>query len=262
MRDLRWLLSLSAGMTVVLSGCVTTPPPPPPPPPPPRFDFRPPSKAHPNSAGVTFALVSPSYSEHYVWTRMPPFTDLCGAMADDFEELLAARGFTTKGPYAAYEEMTFPDKRVSDLVLIPSLELAVDILDTRLSQEWGGPLGLTPLFRQVGTAHLSGRVTLSVNETLSRERMWFKSLRVPAMSVAWTGEKQYMAVDGTRVPPVPRARVYSDPGFRRAIKRPLEDIYRQIFDMAWKHLHPEEMRLIKRQAIEIKQKFGFTTITP
>lgn len=43
---------------------------------------------------------------------------------------------------------------------------------------------------------------------------------------------------------------------RNAVTRALEDMYRRVLAASWDYLDPEEMRLIKTQADEIKERAG------
>ena len=78
----------------------------------PTFDYTPAANADPMSANITFAVVG-SYFE----TPVPLFEIFSSNMARDFAEILTARGFTIRGPFVSYDEMTFPDKEGSNLIL-------------------------------------------------------------------------------------------------------------------------------------------------
>ncbi len=121
-------LSLSLVLVLALMGCATAPPQKATPQAP-LFQWDPPERALPKSADVTFALVSPRYSQDEPWTKFWPFTDFSRNLGHDFEEMLTAKGYSFRGPFATYDEMTFPDKDGSDLVLQPSLDITLDVLN-------------------------------------------------------------------------------------------------------------------------------------
>lgn len=210
----------------------------------PSFHFTPASSAAAGSADVTFALVNASYSENKPWTSVWPFTDFSKNMSLDFQQLLSARGFTVRGPFGSYDEMTFPDKKGSDLVLQPTLEVSLDIIEPKY-KEHINILG-SNTYSLVGQAAIGGRITLSLMESLSKERMWFKSIDVPREVVSWEGEKEYNAP--------PNGADLSDPGIIKPLGPKLERLYAKIMQNAWSYLDPEEMKLIKKQAEEIKKK--------
>ncbi|MBI3365991.1 MAG: hypothetical protein HY033_13940 [Ignavibacteriae bacterium] len=210
----------------------------------PSFHYTPTSNAVAASAEVTFAVVNASYSENQPWTSMWPFTDFSKNMGLDFQQILSSRGFTVKGPFGAYDEMTFPDKKGSDLVLQPTLDVRLDITDTKYKENVK-ILG-SNTYTLVGQAAIGGRVTLSLMESLSKERMWFKSIDIPREMISWEGEKEYSAP--------PSQADLSDPGIVKPLGPKLEAIYTKVMEAAWKYLDPEEMKLVKKQAEEIKKK--------
>jgi hypothetical protein len=214
----------------------------------PHYDFTPPENAAPGSADVSFAIVMPRYEvtdewDEY-WTQQWPFDQIAKNMGLDFQEVLSARGFTTRGPYESYEEITFPDKKGTDLVLVPHLDISlnVDNRDAKVQSSILGAIG----FKLEGEAMISGRVSLSVNESLTNERMWFKSIELETKRVPWKGSKTY-----AEVPPGPDL---SDPSVSEPLARAFEEMYGDIMSTAWRYLHPDEMAMVKSQAMEIKEK--------
>lgn len=210
----------------------------------PSFDFTPPSTAPAGSADVTFAIVNASYSETQGWTQVYPFTEVSRNMGLDFQEIVSARGYTVRGPLNTYDEMAFPDKKGSDLVLEPRLEIRLEIINPK-NHRHVQIIG-NDEYSMSSEAALSGRVTLSLNESLSRERMWFKSVELSRVVVPWQGEKRYTG-------PLNQVDI-SDPGITKPLAKPMEDFYKKVMEAAWKYLDPEEMRIVKKQAEDIKKK--------
>lgn len=64
-----------------------------------KFDYSPPSRTQSGATNITIALVRPKFvgenPEYYV----PPFNEMASSMANDFQELLTAKGFTIRGPF-------------------------------------------------------------------------------------------------------------------------------------------------------------------
>ena len=123
-------LGLAAILMVPWAAC--TPPPPaaaPPPPPPayqPNFSF----KVTPadKKLDVTIGVVNPQFANA---ANSPDRKDYLGdtvvkgmlsAMSATFNEVLIAKGFNTKGPFTSLNDMTFPDKKGSDLLLYPEFD--------------------------------------------------------------------------------------------------------------------------------------------
>lgn len=210
----------------------------------PSFDFTPPTTAAPGSADVVFAIVNASYAENQPWMQVWPFTDVSRNMGNDFQEIVSARGFNVRGPFATYDEITFPDKKASDLVLVPTLEIRLDIISPQVKKHINilGPDSYTVN----GQAAVSGRVTLSLMESLSKERMWFKSVELQRTVVPFEGEKEYTAPPAGVDP--------SDPGISKPLGTTMETFYKKVMQAAWNYLDPEEMKIVKKQAEEIKKK--------
>lgn len=211
---------------------------------PPTFAWTPPTTAVPASAGVTFALVGATYSENQPWTGLWPFTDFSRNMALDFQQLISARGFTVKGPFGSYDELAYPDKKGSDLVLQPSLDVRVEF--SNLQRKENFRLIGDNTYSLEGDAAVTGRVTLALLESLTKERMWFKSIELTPSTVHWIGSKQYKS---------PPASVdFSDVSVTNPLGKTMEGAYRSVMEATWRYLDPEEMKLVKKQAEEIKAK--------
>jgi len=245
-----FLCLMSLLLIITVSGCATAPPPKPAYVP--TFDYKPLSNAAPGSAEVSFAIVNASYSENQQWAAVWPFSVMAKNMGLDFQEILAARGFSVHGPYATYDEMTFPDKKASDLVLQPVLEIRLDFPSTRYKENIS-LLG-TNTYSLLGDIAVSGRVTFSLMESISKERMWFKSVDLGSpVLISWVGKTQYQtAPQGVVQVPL------GDPGLQadlaKALGKPMEDFYSRAMQAAWSYLDPEEMRLVKKQAEEVRSK--------
>lgn len=236
-----WSTLLTCGIAVAIFGCAASKPKAPERIP--VFDYRPPSTATPGSANVTLAILNAKYGPSLPAGAGYPFTQVASSMGSDFQEALAAKGVNTKGPFRTYDEITFPDKQGSDLVLQPTLDLVVDVQGR--SEEVIVIIG-DNVFKLKGTGTISGRLDLALTESLSNERMWYKSIDITPVSFSWEGEKRY------RTPP---AMVdYTDPGLNKQIAAIMEPLYQQLMQSAWDYLNPEELAMVKQQAQVIKEK--------
>jgi hypothetical protein len=218
----------------------------------PQFDFAPPSNAAPGSAGVAVALVNATYigsgavtSGGESWSAVPPFSDFSHHMSLDFQEVLSARGFTVRGPFASYDELTFPDKSNSDLILTPTLDVSFRLQNIRATQNLVllGPKTM----KLEGDFTVGGRVTLSVNESLSNQRMWYKSIDIPNTVVHWKGKRNYL--QGATGPNM------SDPGLAEPLGQTLQGIYAKILRDSWDYVDPAEMAVVKRQSLELRSRW-------
>jgi len=241
LRMMRMLLVIVAGVSLIVGSATKQEAPLLPP----TFDFTPPSQAGPNSAKVTFALVDANYAQDEPWTAVAPFNTFSESLSSDFQEILAARGFTVRGPFQRYDEMTFPDKKGSDLVLQPDLDVSVTSTAKVVPTLFGKQLEATMVVR--------GKVKLEVRESLTGERMWFKDIKLTPATVECEG-KRY--ADSTQVPASEGqpAALLQDPKCANLFGPVLEKFYTDVMDAAWRYLEPEEMAMVKKQSQEIKTR--------
>lgn len=215
----------------------------------PVFDWNPPADYVPTASGVTFGIVGGTYADDEDWITAWPFDTFAANMKDDFNELMTGRGFTTTGPFDTMDEMTYPDKKNCDLVLEPSLDVKLNLSSVTVEQHTVF-LG-EPYYTVNGTAEILGRVTFSALESLSGTRMWNKNVVIEPVSFPFKGETRY---------PTQPTQWYlkNEPGLQNAIAPHLEKAYIDILDKAWLYLDPEEMTVVKNQAMEVKDKTTFS----
>jgi len=213
----------------------------------PSFDFEPPTKTAIDTGSVSFCLVKPQFPE--MWQKdliaYYPFNKFSQNMGSDFEEILSARGFRMRGPFSTNDEMSFPDKSQSDLTLMPKIEF--DFSPVGVQQAGKDLLG-TPWYRWKGTVKLGGRITIAVNETLSNERMWSKSVELPARSFAYESPKYAQPMQGLSLEDVKLANL---------LAKNMQDYYTMTMTEVWKYLDPQEMAMIKKQAMPLKDKVRY-----
>jgi len=232
---------MPAGIALVLlSGCATTgtqrytP----------NFDYSPPKEAKPAAANVTFAVVGGSYPE-----SIPLFQQFNQNMSQDFFEILTARGYTVRGPFHTYDDITFPDKKGSDLILIPELQINPDASSLKWDQSFGAALFGQRGYTGEGTLVFTGRVNLVVAESLSREKMWTKSVEIPPLTVRVEETHMYGS------PGIPVQQLMeSEDAIYNGVAKALEMQYKSILERAYQYLDPDEMQIVKKQAQEIRNK--------
>lgn len=215
----------------------------------PVFDWNPPEGNVPAKSGVTFGIVGGEYAEDEDWITAWPFDTFAGNMKDDFNELMTARGFATTGPFETADEMTYPDKKNCDMILEPSLDVKLD-LSSVTTEKHTVFLG-DPYYTVNGKAEIRGKVTFSALESLTGTRMWNKNVTIKPVSFPFKGETKH---------PTPPSAWYlkHEPGLQNAIAPHLEQAYLDILNKAWNYLDPEEMAVVKNQAMEVKEKATFS----
>ena len=217
------------------------------------FSYSPPSRATPNSAGIAFAMVNAQYAPNDQVGQIPVLVDFSRHLSSDLTQALSARGFTTRGPFASHDEMTFPDKQSTDLVLEPNLAVSL-VVSSLTPHEKINLLGPNYLIYS-GTVSVGGSVSLRVNESLSNERMWVKNIDIPATSVPWQAARKYSMQAG----PPPVGVLLDDPGFSGPVNKQLAVVYQQIMQTAWTYLDANEMTVVKQQSQEVRRRWVVTS---
>jgi len=207
------------------------------------FDYRPVSEAQPSAAEVTFAVVGASFPR-----TIDLFRRFGENMKADFFEMLSARGYGVRGPFGSYDEVTFPDKKGSDLLLEPEVHLDGDDSGMEWTQSFGVALLGGTAFKGKGTLVIQGRVNLVVSESLSHERMWTKSVEITPITVSVAATDLYASPIPVQLLLEKEAAIYRD------VAQALEVQYKAVLERSYQYLDPEEMRLVKKQAAEIRAK--------
>ncbi len=242
-----WLVTASVLLAVL--GCVTTSQEPeetytP------TFDYAPPSQATPRSAKVAFIVVG----AQVVGPPVDIFQQFAANLPADFQEMLLARGFSVRGPFPTYDEVTYPDKKNSDLVLMPRMTFTVDTSGLRWSEDVASTIFLASkgaaYYKPHGNLTLSGHLDLIVSESLSNEKMWSKSVSIPAVTIPInSGSASYPSKS------VPlQILLEHENGLRSELARKLDQIYKETLSRAWSYLDPEEMRGVKKESLQIRER--------
>ena len=149
------------------------------------FEYAPIETAVPGSADVTFAVVDTQVNigSFTGGTGNSLFNDFASSMTKDFIEILTARGFGVRGPFDTYDEMIFPDKKDSDLILTAKFEINADVSRVPLMIHSNGAyFYLNPFAETV--VSVKGRIDLVLSESLTNEKMWTKSVPITPFTVS------------------------------------------------------------------------------
>lgn len=219
----------------------------------PDFDFSPPSPVAPGSAGIKIAMIDPVYSGNFLYANKSPFMQFRKNMGKDFEEILTARGYILKGPYEAYDLMTYSDKNECELGL--DIEMDLNIVETS-----GGWKHVSPTYynggvisgnysEYKGTLNLSGKITICIIETFTHQKLLIKSVPVPQEDIIVEAEARF-ALGATGFP-------IGDPGVHNPLANALSSFYKTTMKRGWDMLAPEELAHVQKQVPEIREKAGF-----
>lgn len=237
------------GIAVILGfipGCMPLETRPVQPPTPPRFSYEPPANEI-KKLDITFGVVAPRYDANTLVTPIitpedrARMTSISGqftkSISVDLEKMIIARGFKTKGPFVSLEDMTYPDKKGSDLTISPKVFITTNYSTT----------GLGTLFFRAsgGILTVTGFMEMMILEPLSGEKMWMKKIDFEPTSANY--EFSYYRNDKG----IPVVQVDTRP---EALKTALERIYPKIMDTAWKYLHPDEVAFLKKESREVRER--------
>ncbi len=259
-----WLVATTL-LCLIVTGCETTAPPsttsaarvaP-------SFDYTPAEVAG-GDLDITLAVVGSS-----VETSVPMFKSFVSNMEEDFLEVLNAIGYRVRGPFGSYDEMTFPEKEGSELLLSADLSFDYDTsglkavpvasifeLLSATSEILGTGSGResdSSTYTFSGPVILTSRVTLVLYESLTRERMWTKSLNLKPIKLALKGTHAFPRKE----PPSLRELLTEENQFFTDLGRQLNAQYQSALHSTYTHLDPREVRLVSEQAETLRARKRF-----
>lgn len=169
----------------------------------------------------------------------------CGAdFADNFDktlyEMMLAKGMNTKGPFGSRDEMTFPDKKGSDLLVAPQLELKIAFTET----------GSSAHMNSVSITYdivFGGALVLTAIEPLSAEKMWFKRIELPTT----TKKVEIQSAGGGK----DAASVANQ--LNNACDATLMDFYNKSMPEVSRYFSADEMLNLKKQSQELREKKAY-----
>ena len=221
----------------------------------PVFDYVPEQAEITEDPSVTFAVVgssfsSPlSYSAAGIETPIPLFERFSSSMAADFGEILSARGFTWRGPFRTFDEMTFVDKEGSNLILTAKITFDYDIQNMKLERDLGVAMLGALRYKASGPITVAGRIDLVISESITDERMWVKSVEITPVTEHLEGEVYYDR------PVITFAEVLANENkFYSDLAKKFEDLYAEVMNKTYAYLDPREMELVNRKADGLRER--------
>lgn len=215
----------------------------------PRFDFEPPTRETPLSADVTIGLLNPSFVDDKSDFKKVPYSSFVGNMANDFEELLVAKGFGLRGPFNSRDEMVYGDKKETDIMLEVSISLEEEkgTMGFKQKTNWNQVVnGNAPNYYTLsGTFYQFGNIMIEATHPFTGEIFWKKSIPLPRREITVNGYDTYKGKPKHDV-------VMADVGVYNPIAEALDQYYQEAMETAWRHIAVEEMKMIKDQIIDSK----------
>lgn len=215
------------------------------------FDYAPKEAVKAGSVDMLLALVQPYYVRTFQVAGNELFTQFKTAIGNDIEELIVAKGFNLKGPYSAFDDMIFDDKKRTDIVV----QIEMDPQFTAAQGEWKShynPLvGGLFTYTYSGKVSLIGKINLTGIEPLTNQKIWSKSVSIPSIEniVIQTTAKYTHPLDGNEI--------YQDPGVYNAVGRALSIQYAGIMNKVAAQINAEEFLSMRNEIKELKGKKGY-----
>ena len=249
----RWLLyaCLMSMMCVVIEACSTNKPGPvvqrvveP------NFDYNP-AEATPGKTEITFAVVGSKFEVPFGSTAVSMFQRFASNMAGDFGEIITARGYTLRGPFETYDEMTVVDKENSDLILTAEVDFQSDFTGTHVefvNKKLYGVLAIGGGWQASGQVRVFGRISLIIKESLTNERIWTKSVNISPLTVLLSSvvyDQEYITLVDV---------LNRDYEFYTTLGKRLDAQYDEILSRTYGYLDPSEMLIISKQATELRKR--------
>jgi hypothetical protein len=175
-------------------------------------------------------------------------------MGNDFEELLAAKGFTMRGPFNSLDEMVFNDKVNSSFIIEISIDLIPQIQYSNATRQAGVGssiiFGGSPytIYTGNGTAAFGGNLVLTALSPQYGEKIWKKSIALEQSSFAFKGSKEFYSAPSMAVLLKEDNLVYN------TVLSELEKIYNKTLDLVWRQIDPNEMKIVADQAKKADKK--------
>ena len=211
-----------------------------------NFNYTPEKQAAP-SGEITFTLINTAFEtqNHIMWFLSPQFENLPKALKEDLPEIIVAKGFNILGPYDTYDLIPFSDKKKIDFLLIPKFKLIISLKDPKAELEsmWTAP----PVHDLSGEVLVNGEITIELREIVTRELMWVKTIPFKESAFPYF----------FRIPSYAEGSPFNYALVMNDIVKAVEQQYPDIMGTVYSLLDPEEMKIMKKQAQDIKSKQGY-----
>ncbi|MGZ8256602.1 MAG: HpaA family protein, partial [Gallionella sp.] len=149
------------------------------------------------STGLTVAIVSPEFAKNAPNSQLgqdgfsanTSFDGsykgrLVSAIQSTMEELISKRGFTTKGPFTALDEINYGDKKSMYLISTPKLTI-------NLKQERTEGVQKGMVYTEKGEIRIGGELTFKLIEPLTGQSMMTKRIDLSSLIAPKIYTKQY-----------------------------------------------------------------------
>lgn len=220
----------------------------------PSYAYTPPAHASISGNDLKILVVEPKYNDKFKYADYRLFNDFKKFMAGDINESLTTKGYLVRGPFENYEGAMYTDKTESDLLL--NIELDFDLNDQNIN--WKGTEILvsgrkktavyTNIYKLDGYFTLSGKVNISISEPITKEKVWVKNVQLKQRVIRIASKNEYKHLRDYAL------AFETEPTFANPFIPVLKDYYKEILDITWASLDPNELSSLKKYVKEIREK--------
>jgi hypothetical protein len=222
----------------------------------PKFDYAVQRTAGVGSSDITIALVNPVYVDKDAAYSLSPFNEMAKSMGNDFEELLTAKGFKIRGPFAGMGSMLFTDKKNSDFILTIDIDFNIQGTSTPTSHkkvDWGaaisGVSAATFTYSFAGKGSMGGTLNITAMSPSFGEKLWKKSIALARVPLDYAGSLRWTNIDVTIYD-----HLAKDPVVYNIFVQQLEKMYKETFDLVTAQIDVEEMKSVAAEAKKAEKK--------
>jgi hypothetical protein len=217
-----------------------------------EYDFTPPEVSE--KVDLSLILLNPQYASGFEYEKQEMFGNFMDNMANDFEEMLIAKGYSLRGPYDTYDEIVYADKTETDLMLSVEIDFShqweTDIARRTRRNFSNQFIGYS--YEYNGNVNIGGKINLTIKESLTQEKLWLKSIKLDAKKIAIQTARYNARSDAQGV-----NAIMNDPQYVTAMYQALDDYYQKALKTAWNHLEPQELEVLTSQVKELREKKGY-----
>ncbi|MFT5725637.1 MAG: hypothetical protein ACI9JN_002763 [Bacteroidia bacterium] len=222
-----------------------------------NFNYAPTTSSEAGSAGIGIILITPNFEKKtFSYYNHRPFTDFRKSLEGDLEEIITSRGFTFRGPFDGYDEITYSDKTQTDLVVEVEIHPSVQSLSPN---PWvkhkkynyspvSGQAYWTYSYSYESTLSVTGKIKITFSEVLSHEKISIKNIDLGTVTCVTKSEGRYRS---DAIIPV------KDPGIFNPLVTALESVYKTALDKTWNQFDPEELKSWEEQIKELRERKKF-----
>lgn len=206
-----------------------------------KFDYSPPSRTKAGATSMTIALIKPVYvktdAEYYV----APFPEMSTSMANDFEEMLTAKGFTIRGPFTSRDAMVYNDKQSCSFAFIVEIDLQ-PAYNRKYKYDAGLGVIVPASYKMNGEISLGGSLVLTASSPQYGEKIWKKNIALDKSVFTYNSSMKWQGV------PTVAEELQQDNYFYNTFARELEKFYDKAMNLAWQQIDATEMLTVAEQA--------------